>query len=150
MAVYLAAKSALTRSDSRPGVQDVVEPLLLAGRIATCGIIDLELLFSAPDPGTYAELGRVLRSLPRVPVTDAAMDRALELQGVLAARSQHRSVPLPDLMVAACAELAGLTYCTMTPTTTGSRRSPGNPSSGSCPGAPSPDRQRDPGLRDRQ
>ncbi|MGH8993277.1 MAG: PIN domain nuclease [Acidimicrobiia bacterium] len=109
MATYLADRSALTRSETRPEVRDVVEPLLLAGRIATCGIVDLELLFSAPDPGTYAELARVLRSLPRVPVTDGAVDRALEVQGVLAARSQHRSVPLPDLLVAACAELAGLT-----------------------------------------
>jgi len=109
LAVYLADKSALTRSETRPEVRDVVEPLLLAGRIATCGIVDLELLFSAPNPGTYAELARVLRALPRVPVTDAAVDRALEVQGLLAARSQHRAVPLPDLLVAACAERAGLT-----------------------------------------
>jgi predicted nucleic acid-binding protein len=109
VAVYLADKSALTRSERRPEVRDVVEPLLLAGRIATCGIVDLELLFSAPDPGTYAELAKVLRALPRVPVTDAAVDRALEVQGLLATRSQHRAVPLPDLLVAACAERAGLT-----------------------------------------
>ena len=109
MAVYLADKSALTRRETRPEVRDVVEPLLLAGRIATCGIVDLELLFSAPDPATYAELARVLRALPRVPVTDGAVDRALEVQGLLAARSQHRAVPLPDLLVAACAERAGLT-----------------------------------------
>jgi predicted nucleic acid-binding protein len=109
VAVYLADKSALTRRQTRPEVRDVVEPLLLAGRIATCGIVDLELLFSAPDPGTYAELARVLRALPRVPVTDAAVDRALEVEGLLATRSQHRAVPLPDLLVAACAERAGLT-----------------------------------------
>ena len=109
MAVYLADKSALTRRQTRPEVREVVEPLLLAGRIATCGIVDLELLFSAPDPGTYAELAKVLRALPRVPVTDDAVDRALEVQGLLAVRSQHRAVPLPDLLVAACAERAGLT-----------------------------------------
>ena len=109
MAVYLADKSALTRRDTRPEVRDVIEPLLLAGRIATCGIVDLELLYSAPNPATYAELARVLRSLPRVPVTDDAVDRALEVQGLLAARSKHRAVPLPDLLVAACAEHSGLT-----------------------------------------
>ena len=109
MAVYLADKSALTRRETRPEVRDVIEPLLLAGRIATCGIVDLELLFSAPDPATYAELATVLRALPRVPVTDSAVDRALEVQGLLAARSQHRAVPLPDLLIAACAEGAGLT-----------------------------------------
>jgi predicted nucleic acid-binding protein len=109
MAVYLADKSALTRRDTRPEIREVIEPLLLAGRIATCGIVDLELLYSAPSPATYAELARVLRSLPRAPVTEGAVDRALEVQGLLAARSEHRAVPLPDLLVAACAEHAGLT-----------------------------------------
>lgn len=109
MAVYLADTSALTRRETRPEVRDVVEPLLLTGRIATCGIVDLELLFSAPDPTTYSELARALRALPRIPVSDEAVDRALEVQGLLAARSQHRSVPLPDLLIAACAERAGFT-----------------------------------------
>jgi predicted nucleic acid-binding protein len=109
VATYLADKSALTRSDTRPEVREVIEPLLLAGRIATCGIVDLELLFSAPSPATYRELAEVLRAMPRVPVTDAAVDRALEVQMLLANQSRHRSVPLPDLLVAACAEAAGLT-----------------------------------------
>jgi predicted nucleic acid-binding protein len=109
MATYLADKSALTRNDARPEVRDVIEPLLLAGHIATCGIVDLELLYSAPSPAIYHELAEVLRAMPRVPVTDAAIDRALEVQSLLADQSQHRSVPLPDLLIAACAEGAGLT-----------------------------------------
>jgi predicted nucleic acid-binding protein len=109
MAVFLADKSALTRSDTRPQVREVIEPLLLAGRIATCGIVDLELLYSAPSPATYDELATALRAMPRVPVTDAAVERALDVQAALAAESQHRSVSLPDLLVAACAERAGLT-----------------------------------------
>jgi predicted nucleic acid-binding protein len=109
VATYLADKSALTRRDTRPEVRDVVEPLLLAGRIATCGIVDLELLYSAPSRKVYGELAGLLRAIPRVPVTDAVVERALEVQGLLAVRSQHRSVPLPDLLVAACAETNGLT-----------------------------------------
>lgn len=109
MAVFLADKSALTRSDTRPEVRDVVEPLLLAGRIATCGIVDLELLYSAPNPATYAELATALRAMPRVPITEAVVDRALAVQEQLAFTSEHRSVPLPDLLIAACAEAAGLT-----------------------------------------
>jgi predicted nucleic acid-binding protein len=109
MATYLADKSALTRRDTRPEVREVIEPLLLAGRIATCGIVDLELLYSAPTPAGYRELADALRGLPRVPVTEAAVERALEVQARLADRSQHRSVPLPDLLIAACAEAAGLT-----------------------------------------
>lgn len=105
---YLADKSALTRRETRPEVRAVIEPLLLAGQIATCGIVDLELLYSASSPSVYAALAAVLRALPRVPVTEAVLDRALEVQGLLAKRSQHRGVPLPDLIVAACAEGAGL------------------------------------------
>jgi hypothetical protein len=109
MATYLADKSALTRSDTRPEVRDVIEPLLLGGRIATCGIVDLELLYSAPSRDSYFELAELLRAMPRVPVTDATVDRALEVQSLLANEAQHRSVPLPDLLIAACAEAAGLT-----------------------------------------
>jgi predicted nucleic acid-binding protein len=109
MATYLADKSALTRSDTRPEVREVVEPLLLGGRIATCGIVDLELLYSAPSRDSYFELAELLRAMPRVPVTDAAINRALEVQSLLANKAQHRSVPLPDLLIAACAEAAGLT-----------------------------------------
>lgn len=109
MAVYLADKSALTRRETRPEVRDVIEPLLLAGRIASCGIIDLEMLYSAPDPTTYTELADLLQALPRIPVTNSAVNRALAVQAVLAAGSQHRSVSLPDLLIAACAEENGLT-----------------------------------------
>ncbi len=109
MATYLADKSALTRSDTRPEVRDVIEPLLLGGRIATCGIVDLELLYRAPSKDSYLELAELLRAMPRVPVTDATVDRALEVQSLMADQAQHRSVPLPDLLIAACAEAAGLT-----------------------------------------
>jgi predicted nucleic acid-binding protein len=109
VATFLADKSALTRRETRPEVRAVIEPMLLAGQIATCGIVDLELLYSASSPRIYRQLATALRALPRVPVTDAALDRALEVQAKLAKRSQHRAVPLPDLIVAACAEGAGLT-----------------------------------------
>jgi predicted nucleic acid-binding protein len=105
---FLADKSALTRRETRPEVREALEPLLLAGEVATCGIVDLELLYSARDPATYRALAEALRGMPRVALDDAATERALEVQAELAERSQHRAVPLPDLLVAACAERAGL------------------------------------------
>lgn len=108
MAIYLADKSALTRGPYRDPIQAVIEPLLLAGRIATCGIIDLELLFSAPSKQTYVQTADALKGMPRVPIDDAVFGRALEVQAALAETSQHRAVPLPDLIIAACAELNGL------------------------------------------
>ena len=109
MPTYLADKSALTRSETRAEVRDILEPLLVAGEIATCGIVDLELLYSARDRATYRALVEALRGMPRVTVDDAAVNRALAVQAMLAERSQHRAVPLPDLLVAACAEHAALT-----------------------------------------
>ncbi|HEX5763743.1 MAG TPA: PIN domain nuclease [Solirubrobacterales bacterium] len=108
MATFLADKSALTRRETRPEVREVLEPLLIAGEIATCGIVDLELLYSASSRATYRALAEALRGMSRAPVDDACMERALEVQAMLAERSQHRAVPLPDLLIAACAERAGL------------------------------------------
>lgn len=108
MATFLADKSALTRRDTRPEVRKVLEPLLLSGDVATCGIVDLELLYSSTSPTVYAALAAALRGMPRVAVEEADVERALEVQAMLARRSQHRAVPLPDLLVAACAEKAGL------------------------------------------
>lgn len=108
MPTFLADKSALTRRETRPEVREVLEPLLVAGEIATCGIVDLELLYSATSRATYRALSEALRGMPRVPIEEASVKRALEVQAMLAERSQHRAVPLPDLLIAACAERAGL------------------------------------------
>ena len=42
-------------------------------------------------------------------VTPAIEDRAVEVQMLLADRGQHRAPAIPDLLVAATAEIAGLT-----------------------------------------
>lgn len=109
MPTYLADKSALARRQTRAEVREALDPLLLEGAIATCGIIDLEMLYSATSPATYSALADALRGMPRAPLDETVVGRALEVQAKLAKRSQHRAVPLPDLLVAACAERAGLT-----------------------------------------
>lgn len=109
MPSFLADKSALARRQTRPEVREALDPLLLGGEIATCGIVDLEMLYSATSPATYSALADALRGMPRVPLDDDTVERALEVQAKLAEHSQHRAVPLPDLLIAACAENAGLT-----------------------------------------
>jgi predicted nucleic acid-binding protein len=106
---FLADKSALARRQTRAEVREALDPLLLGGEIATCGIVDLEMLYSTTSPATYNALAEALQGMPRVPLDETAVARALEVQAKLAERSQHRAVPLPDLLVAACAENAGLT-----------------------------------------
>jgi predicted nucleic acid-binding protein len=109
MARYMADTSVLSRRRTRPEVREVLEPLFVSGRVATCGVIDLELLYSAIGPADHASVATALRALPRVPMSEEVLDRALEVQGRLAKRSRHRGVRLPDLLIAACAEGAGLT-----------------------------------------
>jgi predicted nucleic acid-binding protein len=50
-----------------------------------------------------------LASMPVVYLTPAIVDRAMEIQLLLAERGHHRAVPVPDLLIAATAELTGLT-----------------------------------------
>lgn len=50
-----------------------------------------------------------LSSMPVEYLTPAIEDRSLEVQLLLAGRGQHRAPSVPDLVLAATAELAGLT-----------------------------------------
>ena len=105
---YLADKSALARLH-HDEVLHRVSALYLSGQIATCGMIDLELLYSARNGDDHREL--VVRPRccsPGCRSTTRRFDRAIEVQGELAARGRHRSVGLEDLIVAAAAERAGL------------------------------------------
>jgi predicted nucleic acid-binding protein len=47
--------------------------------------------------------------MPTEYLTPAIEDRALDVQQVLADRGTHRAPSIPDLLIAAAAELAGLT-----------------------------------------
>jgi predicted nucleic acid-binding protein len=106
---YLVDNSALTRRRTRPEVRAILEPLFVNRQLVTCPVVDLELLYSAASPADYRATAEALLGMPRVPVEQACCDRALEVQAMLAERSQHGGVSLPDLLVAACAERAGLT-----------------------------------------
>ncbi len=103
---YLADTSALARA-GRPAVAARLRPLLEAGVLATCGIVDLEVAYSARDATTHAGVLAERRALPRAVVDEALVARALEVQGLLARRGPHRQ-PNADLQVAACAERSDL------------------------------------------
>lgn len=104
---FLADKSALARM-SQPAVTDRLAPLLEEGSVATCAVVDLEILFSARNPADYEAIREERLAFPDVPITPEVMARALQTQRLLAGRGRHR-VPIPDLIIAATAESAGLT-----------------------------------------
>lgn len=106
---FLADKSALARV-ALPAVEERVAPLLFAGELATCGIVDLEMLFSASDQRDLLDELRIRRaSYELVAMEQSDFDRAIEVMAKLAKKSQHRGVTIPDLLIAAVAERAGLT-----------------------------------------
>jgi predicted nucleic acid-binding protein len=103
---FLADKSALARM-KEPAVASRLGPLLQEGLVATCAVVDLEVLYSARSPADYEAVWHERRAFPDVPITPAVMERALEIQRLLARKGQHR-VPIPDLVIAAAAESAHL------------------------------------------
>jgi predicted nucleic acid-binding protein len=68
----------------------------------------LEICYSARNQADLEALLAGQRALEWLPVSEAAMDRALEVQRLLARHrgSGHRR-PIPDLIIAATAELHG-------------------------------------------
>jgi predicted nucleic acid-binding protein len=50
-----------------------------------------------------------MSSMPAEYLTPAIEDRAVEILALLADRGQHRAPSIPDLIIAATADLAGLT-----------------------------------------
>jgi predicted nucleic acid-binding protein len=106
--ILLADTSAWHRS-SLPSVVDAWEDRLLEDRIATTAPVRMEVLFSALGGGHYDAVALELDALRQLPCGEPAWKRALEVQRRLAHRRalHHRSVKLPDLLVAAVAELEG-------------------------------------------
>ena len=103
---YLVDKSALARSHLE-AVAARLAPLYPASRVATCPIIDLELLFSVRSGTEHSLLRRELQAMRSFPVDGAVTDRAIAVQGLLADAGRHR-LPVTDLLIAAVAELNDL------------------------------------------
>jgi predicted nucleic acid-binding protein len=108
VARYLADKSVWARL-SQPAVRAVIAQNVDRGLIGTCPIIDLEILYSARNGPEHEHFRAQREAFEYFPMTDEIARRAIDVQGLLAQRSQHRSVSIPDLIVAATAERYSLT-----------------------------------------
>lgn len=109
VARYLADTSALSRMHL-PEVAHLLAPLIEAGLIATCAIIEFEILWSTRSPQDF-ETVRHDRGLGYEWLATEELDwrRAIDVQAMLWAAGQMRRVPLPDLLIAAVAERNQLT-----------------------------------------
>jgi hypothetical protein len=100
----LADTSALARL-RHPQVAAVLGPLIEAGLIATCGVVEFELGWATRSGKEFGEL-RADRDAGYewLPTHDGDWRRALDVQGALWRAGQVRAIGFPDLLIAAVAE----------------------------------------------
>jgi predicted nucleic acid-binding protein len=106
---FIADTSAWSAAHREP-VRDEWSDALRNGQITTCPITRLELLFSTRNGTDFDEWQSNLARLRDVPITRSVTNVAEAAFRELAHRHAlyHRSVRIPDLLVAACAEDAGI------------------------------------------
>jgi len=110
MTTWLIDKSALARLASSPDAAEWATRIE-RGLVRITTVTRLEVGYSARS-GQDLRTGFAQPPLASMPVeymTPAIEDRAVEVLTLLADRGQHRALSVPDLIIAATAELAGLT-----------------------------------------
>jgi len=103
VATFLADTSAYARLHHGV-VFDRLAPMIERGLVATCSVIDLEMLFSTRSARDHEQVLRERSAFERLDVEQVDWDRAVAVQGRFALRSMTRSVGIPDLLTAAVAE----------------------------------------------
>lgn len=100
----IADTSALARL-GHPAVAEAMGPLIEAGLVATCGVIEFELGWATRTSAEFDRL-RADRNLGYewLPILDEDWRRALDIQAELRRRGKVRAVGFPDLLIAAVAE----------------------------------------------
>lgn len=95
--LLLIDKSAYVRGALDPAADD---------ELCLCAVTRLELLYSARSPGDYERLEEDLEQFRDLRMDAETFATALGAQRELAAEGHHR-VPIPDLLIAACAHQNG-------------------------------------------
>lgn len=93
---------------TEPAVGVRLDELGTAGLLATCGVVELQLLAGLGDADTYAAVRKLRRqAYPVLAMSEVDVQRALAVQALLAAGEQC-GVPWGVLLVAAIAERHGV------------------------------------------
>ncbi|MEU9364776.1 PIN domain nuclease [Streptomyces avermitilis] len=107
---YLIDTSAAVRLFSSDVYDEDWGQVLDNGLVALCDLTELEILFSARGRADREGIQEELRQLfSWTLMPDGIYQRAREVQQLLTDNGEHRSAGPVDLLVAATAELAGLT-----------------------------------------
>lgn len=107
---WLIDKSALARLGSSPDAAQWASRIQ-RGLVHLATVTRLEVGFSARSAADLREASSraPLSFMPVAYLTPAIEDRAVAVQSALAEQGQHRAPSIPDLLIAATAELSDLT-----------------------------------------
>jgi predicted nucleic acid-binding protein len=94
LSLVLIDKSAYARGGIETGAED---------ELCICAVTRLELLYSARSESHYARLGQDLAEFRDLRMDAETFAAAITAQRELASRGEHR-IPIPDLLIAACAQ----------------------------------------------
>jgi predicted nucleic acid-binding protein len=85
-------------------VADRLEPLITGGLVATCAVLDAEVLYSARSAAEYEQVWTDRRdAYEYLPTDDGHWQRAFDAQRALARTGRHRAVGIADLLTAVLA-----------------------------------------------
>jgi len=109
VATHLADTSALARLD-RPAVAAALSPLIEAGLVATCGVVEFELGWATRSSAEFDQV-RADRETGYewLATHDEDWHRALDVQAELWRSGLVRAVGFPGLLIAAVAEREAVT-----------------------------------------
>jgi predicted nucleic acid-binding protein len=107
IATFLVDTSVLTRL-TKPAVKERVVPRIERGLLAVCHPVEMEIVYGARTPEHCADLKEWFRGFELLRITDQIFERAKEVQAELVPSAEHRTVRMPDLLIAATAERHGV------------------------------------------
>jgi predicted nucleic acid-binding protein len=101
--LFLLDKSAHELARRHPDARRTFETMAVTGMLATCAIVELEILYSARNPVDHRRLKTFLRQqCVWLETSDDTLSAAVDLQEAMLAAGMHRK-PIPDLIIASVA-----------------------------------------------
>jgi predicted nucleic acid-binding protein len=102
--LFLLDKSAHELARRDVGARRTFETMAVTGVLATCAIVELEILYSARNPVDHRRLKTYLRDqCVWLETSDDTLAAAVDLQEAMLTAGMHRK-PIPDLIIAAVAQ----------------------------------------------
>ncbi|TDU03407.1 hypothetical protein EDD99_1830 [Streptomyces sp. 846.5] len=93
----------------QPSVASILDPLSSAGRLAVCGAVEIEILYSARSKSDADRIRDEFQGFDWLPTPDEAWDAAIAVQARLVEEGNWRALSMADLIIAATAQRHGAT-----------------------------------------